>query len=430
MHKVKNIRDNPETFNLSMQKRGVEYCAQDILILDSKLKESTIKIQKLQEKRNILAKDNSHLDKSSKEYAQFVKQGQRLKQDSNYLAKKNLHATQELRQKLLNIPNLLDDDIPKGITEDDNKVIREVGKKNILNFKPKHHLEIGEKLGMIDIKSSARISGSRFVFLSNSLARLERALANFMLDMHVNEYGYLEIVPPALVSEETMLKVGQLPKFSADSFQTTDGYRLIPTAEVPLVALVSEQILLEEKLPIRFTAYTPCFRSEAGSAGRDTKGIFRLHQFSKVELVSIVTPEESAHELERTVAIAEKLLQKLKIPYRVSLLCGGDTGFCARKTYDIEVWLPAEKRYREISSCSNCGDFQSIRMGSRYKSLVDGKNYHPHTLNGSALAIGRTMIAIMENYQNADGSVTIPDALRSYMDNKEVIKKGSSRKNS
>jgi seryl-tRNA synthetase len=423
MHKVKNIRDNTAAFDYAMQKRGADYCAQDILALDSQLKELTAKIQQLQAMRNSLAKENAHLDKASKEYAEVVKKGQQLKQNSSELTERHLQVEKDLQLKLLNIPNLLDDDIPNGLNEDDNQVIREVGEKKIFDFKPKSHLEIGEELEMLDVKSSARISGSRFVFLSHSLARLERALANFMLDMHVNEYGYLEIVPPALVSDETMLKVGQLPKFSADSFQTTDGYRLIPTAEVPLVALVSEQIVPEEKLPMRFTAYSPCFRSEAGSAGRDTKGIFRLHQFSKVELISIVIPEESAQELERTVTIAEKLLQRLKIPYRVSLLCGGDTGFCARKTYDVEVWLPAEKRYREISSCSNCGDFQSIRMNSRYKSLLDGKNYHPHTLNGSALAIGRTMIAIIENYQNADGSITIPEILRPYMNNQEIIKK-------
>lgn len=423
MHKVKNIRDNTAAFDHAMQKRGADYCAQDILALDSQLKELTAKMQQLQAKRNSLAKENAHLDKASKEYAEVVKKGQQLKQNSSELAERHLQVEKDLHQKLLNIPNLLDDDIPNGLNEDDNQVIREVGEKKIFDFKPKSHLEIGEELEMLDVKSSARISGSRFVFLRHSLARLERALANFMLDMHVNEFGYLEIVPPALVSDETMLKVGQLPKFSADSFQTTDGYRLIPTAEVPLVALVSEQIVPEEKLPMRFTAYSPCFRSEAGSAGRDTKGIFRLHQFSKVELISIVIPEESAQELERTVTIAEKLLQRLKIPYRVSLLCAGDTGFCARKTYDVEVWLPAEERYREISSCSNCGDFQSIRMNSRYKSLLDGKNYHPHTLNGSALAIGRTMIAIIENYQNADGSITIPEILRPYMNNQEIIKK-------
>jgi seryl-tRNA synthetase len=423
MHDIKNIKKNPESFDDSMKKRHTTYRSSDVLALENKSRMLVAQVQDLQEKRNTLAKKNACTEKNSREQVRIIEEGKQIKQDMALLSEKCLKAQNKLRDVLLNIPNVLDNNIPEGLTENSNKIIREWGQKRIFDFSPKCHLDIGEKLGMLDTKSSVKISGSRFAFFTHGIARLERALINFMLDRHTNKHGYVEVSPPVLVTEETMLRVGQLPKFAEDSFKTTEGLRLIPTAEVPLVGSMSNKIIQEQDLPIRLAAHTPCFRSEAGSAGRDTKGIFRLHQFSKVELVSVVLPEESSKELEKIVKIGEKILQELQIPYRIVLLCAGDTGFCARKTYDIEAWLPTQLKYREISSCSNCGDFQSIRMNSRYKSLRDGKNRPPHTLNGSSLAVGRTMIAIMENYQDADGSVTIPEALRSYMGNCKKIEK-------
>ena len=315
------------------------------------------------------------------------------------------------------------DDVPDGGGEADNVVTRIEGEKPSFSFTPKEHFDLGESLGMLDFETAAKISGARFAVLSGALARLERALAAFMLDIHTTEYGYQEVVPPVLVRDEALFGTGQLPKFAEDSFRTENGYWLIPTAEVPLTNLVREQILAESDLPKRFTAHTPCFRSEAGSAGKDTRGLIRMHQFSKVEMVSIVHPREAMDELERMTGCAEEILKRLGLSYQVLTLCTGDMGFTARKTYDLEVWLPGQDSYREISSCSVCGDFQTRRMKTRFRE-AGGKTLHfPHTLNGSGLAVGRTMVAVLENYQLEDGSIMIPEALRSYMGGLERIEK-------
>jgi seryl-tRNA synthetase len=313
------------------------------------------------------------------------------------------------------IPNLPLDEVPDGKDETDNREVRRWGAIPAFAFEPRQHFDIGEWLGQMDFESAARLSGARFVVLKAQIARLERALAQFMLDHQTARNGYTEHYVPYMVNDAAMFGTGQLPKFADDLFRTVDGRWLIPTAEVSLTNLVQGQVLEEKDLPLRLTAYTPCFRAEAGAAGRDTRGMIRQHQFSKVELVSITTPEQSRGELERMTEAAESVLQALGLPYRVMLLCSGDMGFGSRMTYDLEVWLPGQNSYREISSCSVCGDFQARRMDARYKPQ-DGKGTrHVHTLNGSGLAVGRTLVAVLENYQNADGSVTIPDALRPYM---------------
>ena len=327
----------------------------------------------------------------------------------------------ELELLLCSLPNIPASDVPLGKDETGNKEIRTWGTIPRFSFKPKQHFEIGEALGILDFEQTAKISGSRFATLKGGLARMERALANFMLDIHTKEFAYMEIVPPFLVRDSAMFGVGQLPKFAEDSFQTTNDYRLIPTAEVSLTNLIAGQILEEETLPLRYTAYTPCFRSEAGSAGKDTRGMIRQHQFTKVELVSITSPEDSVKEHERLTSAAETVLQRLVLPYRVMLLCTGDMGFSSTKTYDLEVWLPGQDCYREISSCSNCGDFQARRMNSRTRKKGEKETRFVHTLNGSALAVGRTMVAILENYQQADGTIAVPEVLQPYMGGMKTI---------
>jgi seryl-tRNA synthetase len=319
------------------------------------------------------------------------------------------------------LPNVLADDVPDGSDETANVELKRVGEPPRFDFAPRQHFEIGEGLGLMDFAAAAKISGARFVVLRGPLARLERALAAFMLDLHTGTFGYREVVPPLLVRDQTVFGTGQLPKFAQDLFRTTDGFWLIPTAEVPLTNLVADEILDEAALPLRFTAHTPCFRSEAGAAGKDTRGMIRQHQFSKVELVSITRPEDSAGEHERMVSCAEEVLKRLGLAYRVIVLCSGDTGFAAQKTYDIEVWLPGQNTYREISSCSNCGDFQGRRMKARCRKAGEKGTRFVHTLNGSGLAVGRTMIALLENYQRQDGTVAIPEALRPYMGGREAI---------
>ncbi len=321
---------------------------------------------------------------------------------------------QQLNDRLLNIPNLLDDRVPIGSSERDNQTIRQWGEPRQFDFCPRDHVTIGESLGLLDFERGAKLSGARFTVYRGWGARMERALINFMLAVHTEEHNYLEIIPPYLVTAETMTGTGQLPKFEEDLFKTTDGLYLIPTAEVPLTNLFAGEVLSAKLLPQRLTAYTPCFRSEAGSYGRDTKGLIRQHQFNKVELVSLTRPEDSSQELERLTGNAEVILQRLGLPYRVVLLCSADVGFSATMTYDLEVWLPGQNTYREISSCSNCADFQANRANIRYKSAGE-KARLVHTLNGSGLAVGRTLIAILENYQQADGSVSIPEALQPYM---------------
>ena len=322
---------------------------------------------------------------------------------------------------LASLPNLPASDVPDGPDESANRELRRVGEPPRFNFAPRAHEAIGERLGLMDFARAARLSGSRFVVLKGALARLERAIAQFMLDLHTQEFGYTEVAPPLLVREETAYGTGNLPKAAEDMFQTREGLWLIPTAEMPLTNLVAGEILDEGVLPLRFTAWTPCFRSEAGAAGRDTRGMIRMHQFNKVELVSVTRPEDSEAEHERMTGCAEAVLQRLGLAYRVVLLSTGDMGFAARKTYDIEVWLPSQDTYREISSCSNCGPFQATRMRARYRP-AGGKGTQPvHTLNGSGLAVGRTLIAILENYQQDDGSVAIPELLRPYMGGQQAI---------
>jgi seryl-tRNA synthetase len=322
---------------------------------------------------------------------------------------------------LAGVPNLPAAGVPDGADEKSNVEIRRYGTQRNFAFQPREHDAIGEKLGMMDFAAAARLSGARFVVLRRDLARLERALAAFMLDLHTREFGYQETMPPYLVREAALYGTGQLPKFAADLFKTTDDFWLIPTAEVPLTNLVADQILDESVLPLRFTAHTPCFRSEAGAAGKDTRGMIRQHQFSKVELVSIAHPDQSAAEHERMTACAEEVLRRLDLSYRVVTLCAGDTGFAAQMTYDIEVWLPGQGMYREISSCSNCGDFQARRMKARFRKPGEKGTRFVHTLNGSGLAVGRTLIAILENYQEEDGTVILPDALVPYMGGTKVI---------
>lgn len=422
MYNIKNIKNNCQKFNYTMQKRAVNYYAQDMLALYFSLRKVANKIQKIEEERNAFAKINKCYKSHSKEFIKIIHYGQKLKLYCKDLVQKKVYIKKILDIQILHIPNILDDDVPIGANEHDNNIVRVFGIRRAFKFTPKSHIHIGKNLRMLDIKSSAKISGSKFIFLRHHFARLERALVSFMLDIHINEYSYLEISPPVLVTEDAMLQVGQLPKFSKDSFKTTEGLRLIPTAEVPLISSLSGEIVLQKDLPIRLTASTLCFRSEAGHTNRDIKGLFRLHQFTKVELVSMVLPQDSAQELERTVNIAESILRKLELPYRVVLLCSSETGFCARKTYDIEIWIPSQSRYYEVSSCSDCGDFQSMRMDSRYRCSHNGRNYYPHTLNGSSLAVGRTMIGIIENYQQHDGSIIIPKVLRPYMDNLRIIR--------
>ena len=330
-------------------------------------------------------------------------------------------AQKAVHDALAAIPNLPAADVPPGKDEDDNVEVRRSGEPRQPNFAAKEHFDLGEALGQMDFEAAAKMSGARFVVLKGQLARLERALANFMLDLHTGEFGYTEVNPPMMVRDDAAFGTGQLPKFEEDLFRTTNGFWLIPTAEVSLTNLVRESILTEAELPLRLTAWTPCFRSEAGSAGRDTRGMIRMHQFSKVELVSITAPEKSDEEHERMTSAAETVLARLGLPFRTMTLCAGDMGFSARKTYDIEVWLPGQGRYREISSCSNCGDFQARRMDARYRVAGEKGTRFVHTLNGSGLAVGRTLIAVMENYQQGNGAIAVPDALKPYMGGIEVI---------
>jgi seryl-tRNA synthetase len=328
----------------------------------------------------------------------------------------------ELQALLAMLPNLPAADVPDGPDETANVELRRIGAPRTFDFTPKDHAALGEALGMMDFETAARLSGARFVVLKAGLARLERAIAQFMLDMHTGEFGYTEVAPPVLVRDEALYGVGQLPKFAEDMFRTTGGLWLIPTSEVSLTNLVAEQIVEAASLPLRLTAYTPCFRSEAGAAGRDTRGMIRQHQFPKVELVSICRPDQSEAEHERMTGAAESVLKRLELPFRTVVLCSGDMGFAARKTYDIEVWLPGQNAYREISSCSNCGDFQARRMRARWREAGGKQTQFVHTLNGSGLAVGRTMIAVMENCQQADGSIVLPAALKPYMGGLDVLR--------
>jgi seryl-tRNA synthetase len=415
MHDLRSIRDNPEAFDAGLKKRGLSPPSGEILALDERRRALQTELQELQSRRNLVSKDiGAAMKAGDKARAEGLKaEIEAAKSRMQSLEAEEATMAESLDGLLMALPNLPAEDVPVGPDESANVEQRRVGTPRRFDFTPKEHDALGGA-GM-DFDVAAKLSGARFVVLKGALARLERALAAFMLDLHTGEFGYQEIVPPLLVRDEAMLGTAQLPKFREDQFATTDGFWLIPTAEVSLTNLVRESILSEEELPRRFTAWTPCFRREAGAAGRDTRGMIRQHQFSKVELVSITRPEDGPAEHERMTSCAETVLQRLGLPYRVMLLSSGDMGFSAHKTYDLEVWLPGQGAYREISSCSWCGAFQARRMGARIR-MKDGKGTRfAHTLNGSGLAVGRTLIALLENYQEADGSIALPDALKPYM---------------
>lgn len=422
MFDIKWIRDNPETFDAGMARRGLPPQSPELLALDARRRDAQTRAQELQTERNALSKQIGQL-KSKGEDASEVMAKVAASKDAQAVAEDEAAAAdQALQDALAVLPNLPLDDVPDGADEDDNVEVRRVGEPRTFDFDPKDHVDIGEGLGMMDFETAAKLAGSRFVLLSGGLAKMERALAAFMLDHNTGDFGYVETNPPALVNDKTMFGTGQLPKFGADLFKTTEGYWLIPTAEVPLTNIVADLIVDEDYLPRRYTAMTWCFRSEAGAAGKDTRGMIRQHQFTKVEMVSVTKPEDSLDELERMTSCAEDILIRLGLPFRTVTLCTGDMGAGARKTYDIEVWLPAQDRYREISSCSVCGDFQARRMNARFRVKGEKGTQFVHTLNGSGLAVGRTLIAILENYQMEDGSVEIPEALRPYMGGLEVLK--------
>jgi seryl-tRNA synthetase len=421
MHDLRYIRENPETFDTELGRRGAEAVSARILEIDAARRAAQTAFQEMQEQRNTLSREIGKVKKEGGDADALMAEVQRFKEGISREEASEREHSAALQVILQELPNIAAGDVPDGQNEDDNVEVRAVGEKPQIEGAAKEHFDLGEALGQMDFESGAKLSGARFVVLKGGLARMERAIANFMLDTHTEEFGYTEIVPPALVRDETLYGTGQLPKFADDLFHTDDGYWLIPTAEVPLTSLVSGDILREDDLPLRFTAWTSCFRSEAGAAGKDTRGMIRQHQFSKVELVSVTHPDRSDEELERMTNCAEEVLKRLGLPYRVMMLCTGDMGFGARKTYDLEVWLPGQDRYREISSCSNCWDFQGRRMRARFRPNGGKRTEFVHTLNGSGLAVGRTMIAIIENYQNPDGTVTVPDALQPYMGGLEKI---------
>ena len=419
MHDIRFIRENPEQFDAALARRGLSASAADILELDTRRRAVQTDLQEKQARRNEASREIGQIKAQGGDAGAVMAEVAELKKSVPALEAEEAELAAQITDQLISLPNILDAAVPDGEDEDQNELVRSVGDKPVFDFTPRDHVDIGEGLSQMDFAAAAKLSGARFVVLKGQLARLERALAAFMLDMHTNEHGYTEVLPPALVRTQTMTGTGQLPKFADDLFHTTDDRWLIPTAEVPLTNLVADSIVPADQLPMRMTAFTPCFRAEAGSAGRDTRGLIRQHQFSKVELVSIVAPDQSEAELERMTGCAETILQKLGLAYRVLRLCSGDTGFSAQQTLDIEVWLPGQDdgrgMYREISSCSNCGPFQARRMKARTRAEGQKETAFVHTLNGSALAIGRCMIALLENGQREDGSVVLPEVLRSYM---------------
>jgi seryl-tRNA synthetase len=443
MHDIRSIRDNPAAFDQGLRNRGMEPLSERLIALDDARKSAVSALQAAMERRNALSKEigQAKAKKDEARAQELMAEVARLKEAMPELEEAERAADRALFEALAAIPNIPKEEVPVGADEHGNVERHRFGTPRTLNS-ARQHFEIGEALGLMDFETAAKLSGSRFVVLKGGLARLERAIGQFMIDLHTNEHGYTEVNPPLLVRDDAMFGTAQLPKFEDDQFWAFPGsaleelvasaltgatpealrqtvkasrYGLIPTAEVSLTNLVREQILSEEELPLRFTALTPSFRAEAGSAGRDTRGIIRQHQFVKCELVSITTPETSADEHERMLGCAENVLKKLDLPFRTMTLCTGDMGFSSTKTYDIEVWLPGQGAYREISSCSVCSDFQARRMNARYRSAGEKSPRFVHTLNGSGLAVGRTLVAVLENYQNPDGSVTVPPALQPYM---------------
>jgi seryl-tRNA synthetase len=447
MHDIKSIRDNPQAFDAGLKRRGLEPLSSSLLALDEKRRAAILASEQAQARRNSASKEIGDAKKARDDAraAKLMAEVAELKTTMPELEAATRAADEELAKELAAIPNLPLDEVPDGVDEHGNVQHHVFGAVRNYAFTPKLHDDLGGALGFMDFEAAAKLSGARFVVLKKGLARLERAIGQFMLDLHTNEHGYTEINPPLLVRDDAMLGTGQLPKFEDDQFWAVKGelltavdentvgklrkqrLGLIPTAEVPLTNLVRESILDEKELPMRLTALTPCFRAEAGAAGRDTRGMIRQHQFTKVELVSITTPETSKDEHERMLACAEEVLRQLDLHYRVMTLCAGDMGFSAQKTYDIEVWMPGQGEggaYREISSCSVCGDFQARRMDARYRG-PDGKPRFVHTLNGSGTAVGRALIAVMETYQQDDGSIAVPDVLQPYMGGVKVISRDS-----
>jgi seryl-tRNA synthetase len=421
MHDLRWIRDNPAEFDRGLERRGLPPCAEEVLALDREWRRLETEAQESQAARNRLSREVGAAKKRGEGAEELIQQIDRNKDEEAATAANAAELRKQIDDLLAGLPNLPAPEVPDGPDETANKEVRRTGEPPRFNFEALPHETIGEQLGLMDFLTAAKLSGSRFVVLKGELARLERAIAQFMLDLHTREFGYTEVSPPLLVKDEILFGTGQLPKFAEDQFRTTDGLWLIPTAEVPLTNLVAGEILDEGALPLRFTAWTPCFRSEAGAAGKDTRGMIRVHQFQKVELVSITTPEQSEAEHERMTNCAEEVMKRLGLAFRVMLLSTGDMGFASRKTYDLEVWLPAQNTYREISSCSNCGQFQALRMRARCRP-AGGKGTRPvHTLNGSGLAVGRTLIAILENFQQGNGIVAIPEVLQPYMGGQKVI---------
>jgi len=424
MFDIKWIRENSEAFDAALAKRGYEPSAAKLIALDDARRSHITKLQEAQERRNSASKEigKAKAAKDEEKAQALINEVAEIKAFIQSGEEEERKLVAAVEDAMAVIPNLPHDDVPMGEDEADNVLYRTHGEKPTFTFNhaPKEHFELGEENGGMDFSTAANLSGSRFVVLKGQIARLERALGQFMIDTHTQEHGYTEVSPPLLVHNKPLFGTSQLPKFEEDLFKTGDHY-LIPTAEVPLTNLVADQILSDEALPVRVSALTYCFRSEAGSAGRDTRGMLRQHQFQKCELVSVTKPEESLNELERMLGCAETILQKLGLHYRVMTLCTGDMGFGARKTYDIEVWLPGQDTYREISSCSVCGDFQARRMNARFRPQGEKQTVHVHTLNGSGIAVGRALIAVLENYQNGDGTITVPEVLRPYMNGLETI---------
>ncbi len=420
MHDIKLIRDNPQAFDAGLARRGLAPLAVSLLAEDEKRRALLTEIQSAQARRNDLSRQVGTVKKEGGDASALMQEVAALKDKMAAAEAEEQQLAAKLEETLSTIPNIPAADVPDGKDEHDNKELRRVGEPPRLNS-TKQHFELGEALGLMDFESAAKLSGARFTLLRGGLCQLERALGQFMLDLHTREHGYTEMSPPLMVLDRVMYGTAQLPKFREDQFQVSTGHWLIPTAEVPLTNLAAESILPSEELPWRFTAMTPCFRAEAGAAGKDTRGMIRQHQFYKLEMVSIPTPEQSQDEHARMTQCAETVLQKLELPFRTIVLCTGDMGFASQKTYDIEVWLPGQGAYREISSCSNCGDFQARRMNARCRAKDEKNTRFAHTLNGSGVAVGRALIAVMENYQQPDGSIAIPTVLQPYMGGRKVI---------
>ncbi len=422
MHDIRAIRADPEGFDAAMARRGLAAVSAELMVLDADRRAAQTALQEKQVRRNALAKEIGQGKRTGGDTVALEREATALRGDMDGMEKRVPDLDAAIRRVLEALPNILDASVPDGADETANVVLKQVGEPAVFDFAPRQHFELGEALGMMDFATASKLAGARFTVLRGPLARMERALGQFMLDQHTQERGYLETIVPSLVNAATVYGTGNLPKFEDDLFKTTDGRYLIPTAEVPLTNTVAGEIVAEKQLPLRLTALTDCYRSEAGSAGRDTRGMLRQHQFRKVELVCIAHPDKSGDEHEWMTRSAELILEALGLPYRRMLLASGDTGFASTRTHDLEVWLPGQQMFREISSCSNCRDFQARRMNARFRGGVEGKAVaYVHTLNGSGIAVGRALIAVMENYQQADGSIDVPEVLRGYMGGLERI---------